>query len=1275
MKNVLFYLILLVVLSGLSCGPIHEWPTTPGKISLGSGAQIRFLNITLDTPPVDIFIGNQKVYSYSKFLLATNLISVKPGNHEVKINLTGTSDVIFQDTIRIDSGFVYTYYFEGEQGRLTGKLTSSKSETISGKARVRFANISDDLGVIDLNVFNSVDNYLISEFGSKSFSNFILLIPGQSKINVFRSGTQNLTFTTQANLEAGKLYTCYLIGKLSGADSIALNAYFLDELKVEAQNLFSFDMGLTYIRFINGITFASSIQVFVDDKQIRTSLPFNQATQFFSYRAGVRKIKINAGNISGYIDSTFYFEEQKLYTVYLSNSDNKPNVFTLQNEKRTVPGNRALVRFINATHDLRSVLVNFVTTSGSTVFELQDFGKHSNYFEVLTGQNIITLSSSGKPNLLSNSVYFEGGRIYSAFISGSYTGSERDALLLSFVKDNDTLGQQLFNFPSVQTSIRLVNGTPEFEGLNLVLENNTVVSNLGFNYASKYNNLNTGFRNVKVVPTGSNSPLFESTMNLEFNKKYILFAVGQAQSPDVLVLEHMTRNVPFGKASVRFVNGIFDQNAIDIKIINSSGTTSINQNLFKNTTNYFDLPGGKNQFILLQAGTSNVLATCEATLDVGVTYTCFITGISTGSSTTKYGFGFLKEAEDVYQKLNQFNPIKTNVRFINGISDSPSVDFYVDNAKIASNINYKLATALTKVSSGTNLSIRATRAGLVTQIYNRSVTINYDKEYTFVLCGQLNFPDGFLIENPVKTAPAGRSSIRVVHGIPGLGNLSLNVTNSSGAFNILNVPFRFASNYIDLLPGNNQITVTIASTGGNIVLTSNSYLEENKVYTLFILGNPSGTGSQQINVFFLIESNPGAQELFTFSPISTNLRFVNGSTDNPLLDLRVDENIVASNVAYKIATSILQVSSGVNKSLKVFEFGSSTPLLSTELTLSHTKAYTFLVTNKKNQLEYIFFENPVKQAPTGKSSIRFVHGAYDLAAVDITINNYTSKTRITNFSYKNVSGYYDISAGFNEIIITHSSSASSLVIAVDATLEEGKIYTIYLLGNSSGNFGEEYSLNFLDETNPSGQYLFTYTASRITSLRVINASPNSAGFDVILDEVKTAQNVYFGNSSGYLFTRSGIREVKVTNRGTSSPILLSFNFNFETGKSYTLILTDSVSKLTPILVEDFNFAQTSGKAYVRFINASSNSPPLDVKIGNPAGTIKHSYFTYQQVTSYEPYDPAILSFIFTRVNSTEELISLRGLSLIANKAYTIIVMGFFNGPPGQNFQVKWFQDN
>ena len=68
-----------------SCGPVKEWPTEPGKQSLGKGTKVRFVNLILENPHVDIYVDNVKIYSYSTFKLATYFFDLKPGNTKLKL--------------------------------------------------------------------------------------------------------------------------------------------------------------------------------------------------------------------------------------------------------------------------------------------------------------------------------------------------------------------------------------------------------------------------------------------------------------------------------------------------------------------------------------------------------------------------------------------------------------------------------------------------------------------------------------------------------------------------------------------------------------------------------------------------------------------------------------------------------------------------------------------------------------------------------------------------------------------------------------------------------------------------------------------------------------------------------------------------------------------------------------------------------------------------------------------------------------------------------------
>ncbi|MBU2585143.1 MAG: DUF4397 domain-containing protein, partial [Bacteroidetes bacterium] len=1268
-----FFGIVLFSLFFLSCGPIYELPTTPTTPSLGSGAKIRFLNASVGSPGLDLLINNRKVLSNHTYKLVSYFIDLKPGAHEFKIRGTGSTTDILKDTLTVDSGKAYTLQLVGEFISPELLLTPRPNQyPTSGKSLVRFVNVAKELSNIDINLKTPTENFLLTEFKFKNSSSYLEVLPNKGSILVFDAGTTNLHFSSEANFELGKIYTVYILGVSGARDSTQLNAYFMDDTNPNPQTLFNFNVGTAKVRFINGDTESTPLQFLVDGSPVGSSIPFRQASAFYSLNSGTRKIKVNMGSTSGYLDTIITIEQNKFYTLLVSKAGGRLKATLYDNPPRTTTGSRSLLRFVQSSTNLDSINIKLTAIAGATTIPNLLYNQVSDFIEAAAGQNIITLSKSAIPNILSSAAFLEGGKVYTAFIFGSSTGLGNSALSLNFVKDSDSTGQSLFTFAQVQTNLRLVHGSHDSPSISLHVDDVSTVTNLTYKNATKLLGLNTGMRKVTIRAFGYPIPIYQKDYNFEADQSYLMFIANKLESVEVISLNTPQKIVPFGKSSVRFINGIYDLSGVDVRITNTSGTVSLNNIPFKEVSNYLDLNSGKNEIVVRATATQNILFTSEANLEVGVVYTACLLGKADGSSNEKYTLGFLKDLNTNSQLLTEFPPLRTNLRFVNGMTDNPSVDLLVDGTKVASSINYKLSTSITKINSGANRTFKVMTESTTSQLISKEYSIDHTKNYSFLVTNQSLNPDPILFENPSKTVPVGRSSLRIVHGAWGQGNLNVSISNSGGKINITNVAYRSVTNYFDLNSGSNEIVFTIASTSGNIILTSDAFLESDKLYTIYLLGNTSGLSGQSLSINFLVESNNSSQRLFAFESVKSQLRFINGSTDNPLLELSVDDNFVASNINYKLATGVLKVNSGTGKKIKIFEFGSSAPLLSQELTLSHSKTYTLLVANKITNLETIFFENPAKTAPTGRTSIRVVHGAYDHGAIDIHFTNSSGKYQITNAPYKRTSDYLDLNAGFNEIVITKAGTSSNLVIAADATLEANKVYTIYFLGNNSGSSGEEYSLNFLNETDPNGQFLFNFAASALSRFRTINASPNSPGLDVAFNKTKTIQNLLFGVSSGYIFLRSGIRDLEVFAGGTISPVLLSFQYLFEQNKLYTFIPMDSVTKLNPILIEDLNYTPISGKSYVRFINASPNVPPLDIKLGNPSGIVKHGYFSYQSITDYEPYDPAVMSFIFTEANTTNELLSLRGFSLVPNKAYTIIVMGFQNGSIGQNLQVKWY---
>lgn len=68
---------------------------------------------------------------------------------------------------------------------------------------------------------------------------------------------------------------------------------------------------------------------------------------------------------------------------------------------------------------------------------------------------------------------------------------------------------------SSSAKLRFMNVAPDQPNLNLLINNNTSASNVGYGTASNYFKIGTGSQHVQIEPAGSNSPILDQ--NLTFN--------------------------------------------------------------------------------------------------------------------------------------------------------------------------------------------------------------------------------------------------------------------------------------------------------------------------------------------------------------------------------------------------------------------------------------------------------------------------------------------------------------------------------------------------------------------------------------------------------------------------------------------------------------------------------------------------------------------------------------------------------------------------------------
>ena len=127
-----------------------------------------------------------------------------------------------------------------------------------------------------------------------------------------------------------------------------------------------------------------------------------------------------------------------------------------------------------------------------------------------------------------------------------------------------------------------------------------------------------------------------------------------------------------------------------------------------------------------------------------------------------------------------------------------------------------------------------------------------------------------------------------------------------------------------------------------------------------------------------------------------------------------------------------------------------------------------------------------------------------------------------------------------------------------------------------------------DNTGPEGE----------ARVRVVHASPDAPSVDVLLDDAEVLSDVPYLASSAYLATSAGDHNLKVNAAGTASTAI-DADVTLADGTDYTVIASDLVAEITPIVLEDDNTAPAAGNARVRAIHGAPSAPAVDIYVTAP----------------------------------------------------------------------------
>jgi Domain of unknown function (DUF4397) len=189
--------------------------TDPVVTPVVEKANVNVYHASPDAPGVDLLIDAVKQNTAAlAFDQSTGYLKVTAGKRNVKVNATGTANSVINEDVTFEKDKSYTVVAANKLANIEAiVLTDDLTAPAVGKAHVRFVHLSPDAPAVD--IFDGTSN-LFANKAFKSYSAFTPVAAGTISLKVRPAGTTIDVLTVPVTLVAGKIYTIYAKGLLTG---------------------------------------------------------------------------------------------------------------------------------------------------------------------------------------------------------------------------------------------------------------------------------------------------------------------------------------------------------------------------------------------------------------------------------------------------------------------------------------------------------------------------------------------------------------------------------------------------------------------------------------------------------------------------------------------------------------------------------------------------------------------------------------------------------------------------------------------------------------------------------------------------------------------------------------------------------------------------------------------------------------------------------------------------------------------------------------------------
>jgi hypothetical protein len=369
--------------------------------------------------------------------------------------------------------------------------------------------------------------------------------------------------------------------------------------------------------------------------------------------------------------------------------------------------------------------------------------------------------------------------------------------------------------PVETASLRVLHASPDAPNVDVLVDNQVVLSDVSYTQASDFLSVLQGNRNVKVNAAGTSTTVIDADLLFAFDSFTTIIATNFVAQIEPLVLPDENTPPSGNLLKIRVVHSAPSAPPVDVYVtapgadINTT-TATLSNVAFTEFSDFLEIPEGDYQIRVTTVGAKDpVFDSGTVPLDAGSILTAVAVDATGGASP----ISLVVLTNDPTTPFIEIADNRARLRAVHASPDAPNVDILVDNAIVLSDVAFTEFLDYTTVPAGDrNIKVNAT--GTADSVIDVTVPLAGGTNYTVLAVNFVASIEPLLLVDNTTTPTPANAKVRVVHASPDAPNVDVLVDDT---IVLTNVAFKEFSDYLEVPAGARNFKVNATGTASTVI--------------------------------------------------------------------------------------------------------------------------------------------------------------------------------------------------------------------------------------------------------------------------------------------------------------------------------------------------------------------------------------------------------------------------------------------------------------------------